>query len=211
MISIESYKDDNGVDLIQTAYDAMLADGYITQTQYDTYMAKPYRTIWAMYRYRFMNCCPCDTYIDRWKQRFMDIAYTLTEKYDLLFTAYESIKADGSIVGLTSKTKVVGNDTGHVGSSGSNDDTSTVENIPQYADAASGEWLSVRNKANGTNASTIDTNTDSTITTESALGLLPAELAEKMRNALFNPYAEYAKEFDSLFVPFYIDECGCGC
>ena len=212
MISLQSIKENEETDLIADVFTAMHDDGYMDDAQYALYSDKPAKAIWATYRYRFLNCCCSETYINRWKQKFADTAYNLIERYDLIFKAYEAFKTDGDITGLTSKSLIASTEerTSHV--SDDSNDTVTGENIPAYADAQDGEWLNDRTKSDRNATRDGTDKASSSVTTDSALGLLPAELADRMRKSLFNPYTEYANEFEQMFMPFYADECcGCGC
>lgn len=212
MISLQSIKENEETDLIADVFTAMHDDGYMDDAQYALYSDKPAKAIWATYRYRFLNCCCSETYINRWKQKFADTAYNLMERYDLIFKAYEALKTDGDITGLTSKSLIASTEESSGHSTDNDDYTNTTENIPAYADAQDGEWISARTKNKGTEAKDYGNKVTGTTTTDSALGLLPAELADRMRKSLFNPYTEYANEFEQMFMPFYADECcGCGC
>ena len=209
VLSLQDYLEANQIDLIDSAYDVMQTSYGVDTDTIATFKDKPSKAIWATYRYQLLNCCGCGTYVDRWKYRFADRAYNLMEKYALLFKAYEALKTAGSMTAIESTSKVVTKNEGTAHSETETDNTVTTENIPQYADAQSGEWLNGRNKDKGTVGTDGKTSDSGTIETASALGMLPAELAEKMKNALFNPYVEYAREFEDLFVAFYASGCGC--
>ncbi len=209
MISLQSVKDNDGTDLINEVFTAMYVDGYLDDAQYAVYKDKPAKAIWATYRYRFMNTCCSEKYVNRWKQRFADTAYNLLERYDLIFKAYEALKTEGNMTGLTSKSLIQTTEVSSGQSTDHDDYTNSTENIPAYADAQDGQWLSERTRNDGTETKNYGNNVTGTTTTDSALGLLPAELADRMRKSLFNPYTEYAQEFEQLFMPFYADECCC--
>lgn len=218
MISLQSYLDDNSVDLVQSFLEDPDGNAY-------SYATKAGRAIWANYRYAIMNTCGDSDGIGRWIQRAKDIAYNMDERYSQLFTAYENFKATGDITSIAIKQKqtIVTDgtlkNTGNVTNVNTNEQvvTGTTEAIPQYQNASEGEWLTERTKStpegNITDKRTDDTTakTDSTVTTdiEGTAGVLPSELIQRMKDGMFNPYLEYAGEFRSLFVPFWIDECGC--
>lgn len=209
VLSLQDYLEANQIDLIDSAYDVMQTSYGVDADTVALFKDKPSKAIWASYRYQLLNCCGCGVYVDRWKHRFSDRAYNLMEKYTLLFKAYEAMKTAGSMTAIESVSKVTTANEGTAHSETATDSTATTENIPQYADAQSGEWLNGRNKDKGTVGTDGKTSDSGTIETASALGMLPAELAEKMKNALFNPYTEYAREFEDLFIPFYASGCGC--
>lgn len=208
LFSLQDYKEANEIDLVARAF-ALLETSYdVDAATIATYQDKPAKAVWATYRYQLLNCAGCGTYVDRWKQRFADRAYNLMEKYTILFKAYEELKSAGELTKTGSASKMTTQNNGTTQASSENTDTVTSENIPQYADASQGQWLNARNINKGSataNGSSADTGTVETV---SALGMLPAELADKMRNALFNPYVEYAREFEDMFVPFYASRCG---
>lgn len=211
MITLQYYKEQNDIDLIDTCYSEMLAEGLISDSDATLYRAKPTKMIWAYWRYTLMNTCGSDDSVARWKQRFKDTAYLLSEKYNILFNAYEELKGNGKLSEMYSTTLTTTHNEGttHVGTSG--EDTATIENVPQYGDASTDNWINNRNKNKSEGTTDGKTGDDGTIESQSALNLIPAEMAQKMRDSLFNPYMEYAAEFSKLFINFYADECGCGC
>lgn len=204
MITLDSYLEDNSIDLVDSILTDPDGNAY-------SYSEKAGKAIWAMYRYALMNCMPAEKYINRWIQRGRDIAYNLDERYSQLFTAYESLKTAGKPVSIditdtgTTTTETEGSSTG------TSENTDTSEAIPQYADASQGTWLTGRGKSSGSNSGTSTGKATVTENRSSTGGSLPVELMQRMRNGLFNPYLEYAGEFENLFVPFYIDESGCDC
>lgn len=219
MITIQEYLDDNSVDIIADVLTDADGNAY-------SYATKAGRAIWAMYRYAPMNTCDSDDGIKRWIQRGKDMAYNLDERYAQLFTAYENFKATGDLTSIESKQKQVTATGGTVANTGSvtntnKDDkviTTTAEAIPQYQKASDGTWLTGRNVSTP-NGTVVDTRVDDTAVTTNMTattditgisGVIPSELIERMRNGLFNPYLEYAREYRSLFIPFWFDECGCG-
>lgn len=209
LLSLQDYKDANDIDLVDQGFASLETLYSVDKDTIATFQDKPAKAIWATYRFQLLNCCGCDTYIDRWKYRFTDKAYNLLEKYKILFTAYEQLKNNNSLGVTDSVNTVVTTNSGTTHSESVNNGQTTNERIPQYADASSGQWLNDRVKSDGTNSADGTTHGDGTIVTTSALGMLPAELADKMKNALFNPYQEYAREFADLFIPFFASECDC--
>ena len=209
LMSLQDYKEANEIDLIDSAFNTLEATYGVDADTIATFKDKPSKAIWAMYRYQLLNCCGCGVYIDRWKYRFADRAYNLMERYDLLFKAYEKLKTDGVLGNTSSVTKVTSTNEGTSSATMKDNSVATNENIPQYAKAEDGTWINNRAKNDSENESSGTTANNGTIETDSALGLLPAELADKMRKALFNPYTEYAREFEDLFVPFYASGCRC--
>ena len=207
LLSLQDYKDANDVDLIDSAYTTLEANYGVDSETLATFRDKPAKAIWATYRFQLLNCCGCDTYIDRWKYRFADIAYNMLEKYKILFAAYEELKS--GLGSIDSTGTIVTHSDASTHTDGDNSNTATSENIPQYADASQGEWLNGRSKNTGTVSADGTSTNNIEVTTKSALGMLPAELADKMKDALFNPYEEYAREFASLFVPYFASGCEC--
>lgn len=207
LLSLQDYKDANDIDLVNQGFASLETTYSVDADTVALFQDKPAKAIWATYRFQIMNCCGCETYIDRWKYRFADRAYNLLEKYKLLFAAYEELKGGLGSIDSTGTMTTHGDASTHT--NGSSDTVMTNENIPQYANALGDKWLN--NRANTDNDVTADgTSTNNVeVTTKSALGMLPAELAGKMKNALFNPYLEYAREFSDLFVPFYASGCDC--
>lgn len=200
MYSLQSYKDENDTDLVES----FLSD-------YTDYYDKCSKQIWALYRYAVLNACNSDTGIERWVQRAKDIAYTLDERYSQLFTAYESLKTAGDVTSITLKDSSVVTTTSKTDDVRSDSGTSeqTSEDIPQNAASTDLDWLTSRDKGTTGNESKGSAQTDGTVTTErnSTNGLIPLELFQRMKDGLFNPYLEYAREYDRLFMPFYADEC----
>lgn len=211
MITLQSYLEQNDVDLIDTCYTEMLDEGLISESDATLYRAKPAKMIWAYWRYTLMNCCGSDATVARWKQRFKDTAYLLSEKYPILFNAYEEIKGNGTLSEMYSVSKTTTHSEGTSSNSNAGTGTATTENIPAYANASDDSWINSRNKTENSGSNSGSTKDDGTIETQSALNLIPAEMVEKIRDSLFNPYIEYASEFGRLFINFYADECGCDC
>lgn len=252
MYSLQSYQDENSVDLVASFLEDPDGNAY-------SYATKAGHAIWANYRYAIMNTCGDSDGIKRWVQRAKDIAYNCDERYSQLFTAYENFKATGDITSIAIKQKQTTGthgtvvNTGDVTNTNTNNQTviGTTEAIPQYANAGGiktitknpqidsdgkvvkddngkivydtdtveteNSWLTGRTKTTpeGTIVDKRDDNTTATTdvatTTEidGTAGVLPSELIQRMKDGMFNPYLEYADEFRSLFVPFWIDECGC--
>lgn len=216
--SLQSYLDDNSTDLIADVLTDADGNAY-------SYATKAGRAIWATYRYAIMNTCGDDDGIKRWIQRGQDIAYNMDERYSQLFAAYEQFKSTGVLTDINIGQKQTAVTDGTVKNTGtvtnvSDDDrkiTGTTEAIPQYSDASNGTWLTGRTgtatDGDLTDTRTDDTTakTDATVTTtiEGTGGVLSNELIRRMKDGLFNPYLEYAREFATLFVPFWVDECGC--
>lgn len=202
MTTLADYLEDESVDLV----DSILTDPDGNAYSYST---KAGRAIWATYRYAMLNTCASESGIERWIQRGRDIAYNLDERYSQLFAAYESFKTAGTLTSIditettttTSSTEQSGTD--------SSSTTATSEDLPQYASASSGTWLTGRNASDGSGTTTGKSDTTATMSHASTGGALAGELIERMRDGLFNPYLEYAGEFRDLFVPFWSDECGC--
>ncbi len=208
LFSLQDYLEANEIDLIDGAYDVMQASFSVDADTIAMYKDKPAKAVWATYRYQLMNCCGCGAYIDRWKYRFSDRAYNLMEKYTMLFKAYEELKSAGELTKTGSVTVMTSENEGTSSSKTGTDGTVTGERIPQYADASQGQWLNDRTRTEAEASTEGKDANKGTVKTESALGMLPSELADKMRNALFNPYVEYAREFEDMFVPFYASRCG---
>lgn len=209
LLSLQDYKDANDIDLVNQGFASLETLYSVDADTVATFQDKPAKAIWATYRFQLLNCCGCGTYIDRWKYRFADMAYNLLEKYKILFAAYEQLKNNNTLGVTDSVTTVVTTSSGTTHSESDGNGTTTNERIPQYADASGGQWLNDRVKNDSANSADGTNEASGTIVTTSPLGLLPAELADKMKNALFNPYQEYAREFADLFIPFYASECAC--
>lgn len=210
LYSLQSYKDDNSVDLISES----IADTY-------SYKSKVSEQIWAQYRYAMINA----TDIDRWIQRAKDRVTSLNNRYSVLFTAYDALLADSSLYSIDSTSKETetrnlagsNNRTTTSKSTTDTDVTSTTENLPATSGSSASSWLNGRDKSDSSqsvdgsgtdNSSTTDTGT---VTHErtSHLDMIPAELYKRMQENLYDPYYEYAREWYDLFVPFYTDEWSC--
>lgn len=209
--TLQYYKDNNDIDLIDECYSEMVSEGIMSEDDATLYKGKPARSLWAYWRYTMLNCRDCEDSIARWKQRFKDRAYLLSEKYGVLFNAYEEIKGNGKLSEMYSTSTTTTHSDGTIHSGTNNDSEMTTENIPQYADASKGTWI---NNRQNTGAETVTDGTssdDGTVEQKSALNMIPAEMIDKMRHNLFNPYFEYAEDFRTLFINFWADECPCGC
>lgn len=197
--TLQSYKDETGTDLIDT-----VLDGY-------SYKDKCAKSIWAEYRYDVINCCGTESAVSRWIQRCKDIAYQLDERYSQLFSAYEQLKTDNKVTDIT----ITDKSTTTTESETSQSDTSTTkttstgESIPPYSDASKGTWLDNRDTTDGTGTNEGKGTAKGTSTTErdSTYGMIPLELFKRMKDGLFNPYYEYAREYSKMFVQFWADEC----
>lgn len=207
LYSLQSYNDDEGTDLIDSAID----DTY-------SYKSKVSAMIWAQYRYSLINSCD----IDRWLQRAKDRVTQLHNRYSVLFTAYDSLTADDSLSSIDSSSSetetrnLAGSDNRTIDSATTNDtaNTRTIEDMPATSGSASSTWLSQRIKDSGSDDGTVK-GTDNHATTDtgtitrsrvSHADMIPAELLNRMRANLYDPYYEYAREWYDLFVPFYTDE-----
>lgn len=205
--SLQSYKDDNNIDLIDSA----IADTY-------TYKSKVSEQIWAQYRYAILN----STDIDRWIQKAKDRVISLNNRYSVLFTAYDSLLADNSLSSIDSNST----ETETRNLAGSNKRTTsntqntngtqvgTTENLPATSGSSASSWLDARNRLTD-DTDVTQSGTDNTDTTDtgtitrarvSHADMIPAELYKRMQENLYDPYYEYAREWYDLFVPFYTDE-----
>lgn len=202
MISLDSYLEDNSVDLVDSILTDPDGNAY-------SYSNKAGKAIWATYRYAMLNCKPTEKYITRWIQRGRDIAYNMDERYSQLFTAYEALKTAGTPTSIDITDKATTTVESESSNTGSNSNTDTSEAIPQYANASEDSWLTGRGISNGSNTGSSTGKATTTENRSSTGGNLPIELIQRMKAGLFNPYLEYAGEFRDLFVPFFIDECGC--
>lgn len=207
MITLQDYSDDNSdTDLISSLIelDSVTVKTGDSEVTVDV-STKAHDTIWRMYRYAPLNCRDSEKYINRWKQRFSDIAGNMAERYNVLFKAYETYRLTGQLSTIDSVNSVTVN--GGTTSNGDSTGQVTSEAIPQYADASEGEWLTGRQKSANTNSNTVQNYSEAV--SKGIGGYIPAELVARIRNNSWNPYMEYAGEFSELFVPFYVDECGC--
>lgn len=236
--TLQGYLDDNKVDLIDTAISsdyvykakvsaqiwAMYRYAIIngcdiarwTQRATDkaTNLHNRYSTLFAAY----------DALQDAGDLTALDSTETETETRDLATTSgsTETTAATGS----TSDTRTTATDTDVTSSN-----TATGEDLPATSGSSASSWLNSRDISNGSqtqdttvtetgSGSTKDdttrtasgTGTDKgTITRarNSQSGMIPAELYRRMKDALYDPYYEYAREWYDLFVPLYADICGC--
>lgn len=211
LYSLQSYKDDNDIDLVDSA----ISDTY-------TYKSKVSEQIWAQYRYALISNCD----IDRWLQRCKDRVTSLHNRYSILFTAYDALLADNSLSSIDSRsteteTRNLAGSNKRTTSNNQNTDglqVGTAEDLPATSGSSASNWLNARNRVtddttvttSGTdNADTTDTGT---VTRDrvSHADMIPAELYKRMQDNLYDPYYEYAREWYDLFVPFYTDEwCRC--
>lgn len=209
--TLQSMQDDEGRDLIDEAIPDTCA-----------YKTKVSPMLWAMFRYAILNTCDPD----RWVQRATDRYTLLDNRYSVIIEAYEALKETGDLSLLESTSEeletrnLTGSSSRETSATGTSsmDSTDTSENLPQYANASSGTFLSDRgtSESSGTNSSS---GTESVTTTDGGtvkrvhvdrMGSIPAEMLDRMRSSLYDPYYEYAQEFADLFVRMWADECGCG-
>lgn len=221
--NLQGVKDDDGRDLIDEA----ISDDY-------SYKSKVTSILWAQYRYAILN----NTDVDRWVQFATDRATLLNNRYSLLFAAYEAFKTSGDLTSIQMKDSRADSrtitDTGTGTSSGTvtttdstdtdSTDVVTNEDIPATSGSSASNWLTSRTRdtfdgtvsENGTQTSSSSDNSsnnrtdDGTTTLTYMDGAIPPELIDRMKRNLFDPYLEYAREFNDLFVPFYTNDiCGC--
>lgn len=206
------------LETVQTELGRDLVDEAIPDTF--AYKEKVSNMIWAMYRFAVLNSCD----LDRWVRRASDKSTLLDNRFTVIMEAYEELRATGQLNSLSSESSETETRdlTGTVSRSTSREDTSTqndtatTENLPEYLNADSGVFLTSRDKntstgtlgSNGTErGSTTDSGTVKRVHVD-RLGLIPSEMLERMKNALYDPYYEYAKQWDDLFVRLWADE-GC--
>lgn len=210
--TLDSVLQNDNIDLIDEA----IADTY-------SYKDKVSKNIWAMYRYYLINAYD----LERWKQRVTDRVTLLHNRYSVLFSAYDDLVTDGTITALDSvdtdtETRDLAETstrTTSIDSQQTTHDVGTSEALPATSGSSASSWLTNRDISDGTVTGSND-GTDNGSTTDKGTvkhervtrgGMIPAELYERMKNSLYDPYYEYAREFDYLFVPYYADECGrCG-
>lgn len=208
LYSLQSVLEDDSKDLIDNAIPSVY-----------NYKNKVKEQIWAMYRYNLINGCD----LDRWVQRVTDRTTNLHNRYSLLFSVYDELVANGTLTTLestefeteTRDLSTTNTQTGTADSQTTTHDVSTTEDLPVTSGSSASNWLTDRDISDGTATVESDTTingagTDKgTITREriSRSGLIPAELYDKMRKSLYDPYYEYATEFYDLFIPYYATEC----
>lgn len=209
--TLQSMQDDEGRDLIDEAIPGACS-----------YKAQVSTMIWAMYRYAILNSCDPD----RWVQRATDRWTLLDNRFSVIIEAYEELRRSGDLGLLESTSEetetrdLTGTSARETSASGTSsaDSVDTSENLPQYANAGSGTFLSDRGTSESSGSST-STGSENVTTTDGGtvkrvhkdrMGAIPAEMLDRMRTSLYDPYYEYAKEFSDLFVRLWADECG-GC
>lgn len=220
MITMQDYADDNNdadiigwmTDTTVTAPDNYKAFDTVTVVVGDSSVTvdvnkEVHDTVWRMYRYAPMNCRDSEKYINRWKQRFSDIMSNVATRYNVLFKAYETYRLTGQLESIDSETVVTVN--GGTTSNGNDSNTVTAEAIPQTADASDRTWLTGRNKSAGTNSNTVQNYSNAVA--RGINGYTVSELVSRIRDNNWSPYEDIAGEVRDLYIPFYIDECGCGC
>lgn len=209
--TLQNVQDDESRDLV----DEGIAATY-------SYKSDAAAMIWARYRYAVLNT----TDLDRWVQRFKDRVTQLDRRYSLIFSAYSAMQTAGDLTDIDSIDTETENHTnnGTANRTTTDSDSSTVdttqtgETLPATSGSSASSWLDQRNISNSTGSQTRN-GTDNTTTTDTGEitrthnyhnGMIPAELLDKLRNNLFDPYYEYAGEFRDLFIQMYDNEaCGC--
>lgn len=140
-----------------------------------------------LYRYRMIGSCD----VERWVQAMTDRANLNSDRWNTVFSLYQSMPTIDPN-DLNERVRTVTES----GSSTVKDNTSAErEDIPETADAATSKYLSERE---GSKRDV--TGSDNRSVTEKERNGLPYEVLGRAMDSVRDPYDDWARRFDDLFL-----------
>ena len=141
-----------------------------------------------LYRYRMIGSCD----VERWVQAMTDRANFDSDRWNTVFMIYRNGQPSQIAIDLNDRVRTVTES----GSSTVKDNTSAErEDIPETADAATSKYLSARE---GSKRDV--TGSDDRSVTEKERNGLEYELLGRAMDSVRDPYDDWAKRFDDLFL-----------
>lgn len=146
------------------------------------------KALLSFYRYRMIGSCD----VERWVQAMTDRANLDSDRWNTVFMIYRNGTPSQIAIDLNDRVRTVTES----GSSTVKDSTSAErEDIPETADAATSKYLSEREGSKRDVTGSDDRNV-----TEKERNGLPYELLGRAMDSVRDPYDEWARRFDDLFL-----------
>lgn len=141
-----------------------------------------------LYRYRMIGSCD----VERWVQAMTDRANMDSDRWNTVFMIYRNGQPSQITIDLNDRVRTVT----ETGSSTVKDNTSAErEDIPETADAATSKYLSARE---GSKRDV--TGSDNRSVTEKERNGLEYELLGRAMDSVRDPFDDWARRFDDLFL-----------
>lgn len=148
------------------------------------------KALWQ--RFRFV---PIDSLnIDRWLEVLKGRAGYIDRRYQILIKTFDNNDMGDLFMGF----RDTADETTQSSASGTSEVVNSSEDLPQSA-APTGQWLTGRNTADGSNSSTDSGERHSKVTHEAQDAPIGAEFSELM-DRLRDPLNRYTEEFSDLFM-----------
>lgn len=141
-----------------------------------------------LYRFRMIGSCD----VERWVQAMTDRANLDSDRWNTVFMIYKNGQPSQIAIDLNDRVRTVTES----GTSTVKDNTDVErEDIPETADAATSKYLSEREGTDRTVTGSDDRNV-----TEKERNGLPYELLGRAMDSVRDPYDDWARRFDDLFL-----------
>lgn len=142
----------------------------------------------SLYRFRMIGSCD----VERWVKAMIDRADLDSVRWNTVFSIYQDVMPTSDLSDLNDRVRTV-SETEDVTMSDTTD--TEREDIPETADAMDTKYLSER----GLTDRDVIGKTDRTLTEKERNGML-YELLGRSMDAVRDPFAEWARRFDDLFL-----------